>query len=86
MVCHILSRTLLLSLLLLLCSQASLTAGELAYAEGTTEASYEEQADAQSKQLSGPSRKLSYRALELKVKLAGKEKGELNYEEMLGTI
>ena len=64
MVCHILSRTLLLSLLLLLCSQASLTAGELAYAEGTTEASYEEQTDAQSKQLSGPNRKLSYRALE----------------------
>ena len=26
------------------------------------------------------------RALELKVKLAGKEKGEWNYEEMLGTI
>ena len=26
------------------------------------------------------------RALELKVKLAGKEKGELNYEEMLGSL
>ena len=26
------------------------------------------------------------RALELKVKLAGKEKGELNYEEMLNSL
>ena len=26
------------------------------------------------------------RALELKVKLAGKDKGELNYEEMLGSL
>ena len=26
------------------------------------------------------------RALELKVKLAGKNKGELSYEEMLGTL
>ena len=26
------------------------------------------------------------RALELKVKLAGKEKGELNYEEMLSSL
>ena len=26
------------------------------------------------------------RALELKVKLAGKEKGEWNYEEMLGSL
>ncbi len=26
------------------------------------------------------------RALELKMKLAGKEKGELNYEEMLGSL
>ena len=62
MITSAISRFLLLGNFLLLSSTASLIAGELAYSEGTTEAIYEEQADAQSKDLSGPNRKLSYRS------------------------
>ena len=65
MITSIMSRVLLLGILLLLSSTASLVAGELAYSEGTTEAIYEEQVDAQSKDLSGSNQKLSYRSLEI---------------------
>ena len=65
MITSIMSRVLLLGILLLLSYTASLAAGELAYSEGTTKATYEEQADAQSKDLSGSNQKLSYRFLEM---------------------
>ena len=56
-------QTLVLSLLIVLGHQLAWATGEVSYAEGEIEATYEESTDSQSKKLSGPNRMISYRLL-----------------------
>ena len=55
-------QTLVLSFLFVLGYQLAWATGEVSYAEGEIEATYEESTDSQSKKLSGPNRMISYRS------------------------
>ena len=55
-------QTLVLSFLFVLGYQLAWATGEVSYAEGEIEATYEESTDSQSKKLSGPNRMVSYRS------------------------